>query len=249
MCDHFKQEPDAIPCSTRDDRYRYPNAIYHVAISSKTVPFGLAIRMIKVFTIGPSNHVCKAWALPHMEDALQNIHQTPALNPYSYYHHRHEHPENQFIKQASPPVSDDNTGELTLDNLTLVDAISGNSSSSSRDSGLNLIERDNDKFNPVNGYFQQTPSSFLVHTMLSLLFTLDDHPFAHPLRHKMIHHLTLNNHLPLKQPLHLLLQPKVMMKPSFSHNHQQLLNLHHHKPLNHPMYQPKMKLMQKKKDN
>ena len=161
MCDEFKHDHSKMPCVPQDLRFRYPNTIHHVAISSKRVPFGLAICMIKVFTLTPTNGIEHAWALPHAEDALQNIYQKPPINTYSYFHRRWNHPEYPFIKRATPPVSDNETGKFTLDNLTLVETISGNlSSSPSRDSRLNLNERDNDKFNPVNRHFQQTPIHF-----------------------------------------------------------------------------------------
>ena len=185
MRECFLENPEMAPIDSNDKRFHPYSATHHVAIDPRCAPFGLAFCMIEAFIISSwTLHVYEAWARSHAEDALQSIHQIPHLNDYSYFHrHRCEHPPYKYTtKHETPPVSNDGTGELLLDDLTLVDAIvTGNlSASSSRDSGLNLSERENDKFNTVNRYFQQTPTSFSGQHLFAFLAVQTQRPSLCP---------------------------------------------------------------------
>ena len=185
MRECFLENPEMAPIDSNDKRFHPYSATHHVAIDPRCVPFGPAFCMIEAFIISSwTLHVYEAWARSHAEDALQSIHQIPHLNDYSYFHrHRCEHPPYKYTtKHETPPVSNDGTGELLLDDLTLVDAIvTGNlSASSSRDSGLNLSERENDKFNTVNRYFQQTPTSFSGQHLFAFLAVQTQRPSLCP---------------------------------------------------------------------
>ncbi|KAI2496550.1 hypothetical protein MHU86_17942 [Fragilaria crotonensis] len=66
-------DPDWIPRHTADLR-RHPDAdLYHVACDPKRIPFSLAVRLIPVYTTGPSGQtIYQAWALPHLNNALRD---------------------------------------------------------------------------------------------------------------------------------------------------------------------------------
>ncbi|KAI2514023.1 hypothetical protein MHU86_407 [Fragilaria crotonensis] len=67
-------DPDWIPRHTADLR-RHPDAdLYHVACDPKRIPFSLAVRLIPVYTTGPSGQtIYQAWALPHLNNALRDL--------------------------------------------------------------------------------------------------------------------------------------------------------------------------------
>ena len=158
--------PGSVPHSPRDQRFKSPSFLYHVTEDPTTVPFSLAMRLIQVYTISSNESpVYRSWALPHAQDALENpISQHPAVNRFSYYHRRNDHPENRFlnnIRRADSPVNDDPTGEFAdTDQLTFVELVSGNSSLSSQFSNLNLNESDCDSITPVIKYHQQVSTPF-----------------------------------------------------------------------------------------
>ncbi|KAI2504147.1 hypothetical protein MHU86_10261 [Fragilaria crotonensis] len=92
-------DPDWIPRHTADLR-RHPDAdLYHVACDPKRIPFSLAVRLIPVYTTGPSGQtIYQAWALPHLNDALRDPELQLFNNFLSYYHTAKEnHPEFPFI--------------------------------------------------------------------------------------------------------------------------------------------------------
>ncbi|KAI2495107.1 hypothetical protein MHU86_19421 [Fragilaria crotonensis] len=79
---------------------RHPDAdLYHVACDPKRIPFSLAVRLIPVYTTGPSGQtIYQAWALPHLNDALRDPELQLFNNFLSYYHTAKEnHPEFPFI--------------------------------------------------------------------------------------------------------------------------------------------------------
>ncbi|KAI2491524.1 hypothetical protein MHU86_23026 [Fragilaria crotonensis] len=80
-------DPDWIPRHTADLR-RHPDAdLYHVACDPKRIPFSLAVRLIPVYTTGPSGQtIYQAWALPHLNDALRDPELQLFNNFLSYYH-------------------------------------------------------------------------------------------------------------------------------------------------------------------
>ena len=83
--------------------------MYYVARNPQMVPFSLAIRMIPVFTTGPTERsIYEAWALSHLNDALRDPEIQLFNNYLSYYHNKKEtHPEFPFIDQMGPdsPIS------------------------------------------------------------------------------------------------------------------------------------------------
>ncbi|KAI2492225.1 hypothetical protein MHU86_22319 [Fragilaria crotonensis] len=92
-------DPDWIPRHTADLR-RHPDAdLYHVACDPKRIPFSLAVRLIPVYTTGPSGQtIYQAWALPHLNNALRDPELQLFNNFLSYYHTAKEnHPEFPFI--------------------------------------------------------------------------------------------------------------------------------------------------------
>ncbi|KAI2491683.1 hypothetical protein MHU86_22891 [Fragilaria crotonensis] len=92
-------DPDWIPRHTADLR-RHPDAdLYHVACDPKRIPFSLAVRLIPVYTTGPSGQtIYQAWALPHLDNALRDPELQLFNNFLSYYHTAKEnHPEFPFI--------------------------------------------------------------------------------------------------------------------------------------------------------
>ncbi|KAI2508283.1 hypothetical protein MHU86_6088 [Fragilaria crotonensis] len=80
-------DPDWIPRHTADLR-RHPDAdLYHVACDPKRIPFSLAVRLIPVYTTGPSGQtIYQAWALPHLNNALRDPELQLFNNFLSYYH-------------------------------------------------------------------------------------------------------------------------------------------------------------------
>ncbi|KAI2496560.1 hypothetical protein MHU86_17952 [Fragilaria crotonensis] len=106
-------DPDWIPRHTADLR-RHPDAdLYHVACDPKRIPFSLAVRLIPVYTTGPSGQtIYQAWALPHLNDALRDPELQLFNNFLSYYHTAKEnHPEFPFIDLMGSDSPVPNYGE------------------------------------------------------------------------------------------------------------------------------------------
>ena len=121
---HHVDDPDWIPRIAADlRRYDVPAHTYYVARDPSRVPFSLAIRMIPVYTTGPTEQsIYKAWALPHLNDALRDPELQLFNNFLSYYHtERENHPEFPFIDQmgdALPVRAYANSGESNLPSLS-----------------------------------------------------------------------------------------------------------------------------------
>ncbi|KAI2500358.1 hypothetical protein MHU86_14101 [Fragilaria crotonensis] len=114
-------DPDWIPRHTADLR-RHPDAdLYHVACDPKRIPFSLAVRLIPVYTTGPSGQtIYQAWALPHLNNALRDPELQLFNNFLSYYHTAKEnHPEFPFIDLMGSDSPVPNYGILTPKNVKL----------------------------------------------------------------------------------------------------------------------------------
>ncbi|KAI2507582.1 hypothetical protein MHU86_6875 [Fragilaria crotonensis] len=102
-----------MPRHTADLR-RHPDAdLYHVACDPKRIPFSLAVRLIPVYTTGPSGQtIYQAWALPHLNNALRDPELQLFNNFLSYYHTAKEnHPEFPFIDLMGSDSPVPNYGE------------------------------------------------------------------------------------------------------------------------------------------
>ncbi|KAI2493771.1 hypothetical protein MHU86_20776 [Fragilaria crotonensis] len=86
--------------------------LYHVACDPKRIPFSLAVRLIPVYTTGPSGQtIYQAWALPHLNNALHDP-ELQLFNNFSYYHTAKEnHPEFPFIDLMGSDSPVPNYGE------------------------------------------------------------------------------------------------------------------------------------------
>ena len=107
--------------------WRQPNPVYHVTDDPKTIPLSLAIRLIQVITTRRgSTEVYRAWALPHLENALCNPSLQITHNPFSYHWQQHNHPEYPFIMETDlsslriPPAGESslNTSHLHTQDTT-----------------------------------------------------------------------------------------------------------------------------------
>ncbi|KAI2506228.1 hypothetical protein MHU86_8163 [Fragilaria crotonensis] len=66
-------DPDWIQHNPAELWRNEHSQMYHIARDPTKIPFSLAIRLIPVYTISPSgNNVYRAWALPHLNDALRD---------------------------------------------------------------------------------------------------------------------------------------------------------------------------------
>ncbi|KAI2496940.1 hypothetical protein MHU86_17581 [Fragilaria crotonensis] len=106
-------DPDWIPRHTADLRRHPDTDLYHVACDPKRIPFSLAVRLIPVYTTGPSGQtIYQAWALPHLDNALRDPELQLFNNFLSYYHTAKEnHPEFPFIDLMGSDSPVPNYGE------------------------------------------------------------------------------------------------------------------------------------------
>ena len=118
LVDDFNlQYPDRAPTFPAE-LWTHARQIYHVTEIPERVPYSLAIRLIPVFTTTPIGTVIyRAWALPHLVDALRDPEIQFLQNRLSYfYQHRHDHPEFPYIDHTHPesPLQFDGNGESVL---------------------------------------------------------------------------------------------------------------------------------------
>jgi hypothetical protein len=80
---------------TPSQLWRQSNPVHHVVDDPNTIPLDLATRLIQVITTKRgSDSVYRAWALPHLENALH--HPTDQMTPhnrFSFFWQQHNHPE------------------------------------------------------------------------------------------------------------------------------------------------------------
>ena len=86
--------------------WKQPSPVHFVIDDPALIPLSLAIRLIQVITTKRgSPDVYRAWALPHLEDALINPHKQIDRNSFSFFWLQHVHPEYDSFYKNTPPVS------------------------------------------------------------------------------------------------------------------------------------------------
>ena len=81
--------------------WRQSNPIHHVIDDPNTIPLDIAIRLIQVITTKRgSDSVYRAWALPHLKDALQKPTVQISHNCFSFFWQQHNHPEYPYTNKT-----------------------------------------------------------------------------------------------------------------------------------------------------
>ncbi|KAI2511802.1 hypothetical protein MHU86_2534 [Fragilaria crotonensis] len=111
--------------------WRQSNPVHHVVDDPHTVPLDLAIRLIQVITTKRgSDNVYRAWALPHLQDALQKPADQIKHNRFSFFWQQHNHPEYPYTNKTPELLLNVIPGEsssLCSDNESTAKSITCNS--------------------------------------------------------------------------------------------------------------------------
>jgi hypothetical protein len=93
--------------------WRQSNPVYHVVDDPNTIPLDLATRLIQVITTSKhgSDSVYRAWALPHLENALHSPTDQTTHNRFSLFWQQHNHPEYPYTNKTPGFLLDINPGE------------------------------------------------------------------------------------------------------------------------------------------
>ena len=97
---------------TPSQLWRQSNPVHHVVDDPNTIPLDLATRLIQVITTKRgSDSVYRAWALPHLENALHHPTDQMTHNRFSFFWQQHNHPEYPYTNKTPDILLDINPGE------------------------------------------------------------------------------------------------------------------------------------------
>ena len=112
MNTHYEANPCICP-NNPSQLWRLSSLVYHAIDAPDTIPpLDLATRLIQdITTKRRSDSVYRAWALPHLENALQKSTDQINYNRFS----QHNHPENQYKNKTPDILLDINPGESSTE--------------------------------------------------------------------------------------------------------------------------------------
>ncbi len=119
MSSNYEANPWICP-NNPSQLWRQSNPVHHVVDDPTTIPLAIATRLIQVITTKRgSNSVYRAWALPHLENALINPTNQTKHNRFSHFWKQHRHPEYPYINKTPEILLDIIPGESVLSLLAM----------------------------------------------------------------------------------------------------------------------------------
>ena len=101
----YNENPRMCP-DNPSQLWNQASPIHFVTDDPFLIPISLAIRLIQVITTkSGSTDVYRAWALPHLEDALTNPYTQIDHNSFSFFWLQHVHPEYDLHKNTPPVIT------------------------------------------------------------------------------------------------------------------------------------------------
>jgi hypothetical protein len=110
---YSRHKPEWTCPDTPSLLWRQSNTVHnHVVDDPNTIPLDLTTRLIQVVTTKRgSDSVYRAWALPHLENALHHPSDQVTHNRFSFFIQQHNHPEYPYTNKKPDILLDINPGE------------------------------------------------------------------------------------------------------------------------------------------